>query len=175
VVAVITDSWRSPEKVTLSVLGSLWDVRTVKPRVGTAETRHTPVLPNRTDARPPADWMVCTPEPPSPQSVNSVPVPVAPPSAGLPVFDGVGVAGLVVLLAADGLTEGLVGLGALLVADGLGSDRRPALRACSDGEEKMVGAERATGGVGLVEPTTKCTVRITAVTLTAVQDSHMSR
>lgn len=47
--------------------------------------------------------------------------------------------------------------------------------AAAEGESKTVGAERATGGVGLVEPTTKWTVRITAVTLAAVQVSHMSR
>ncbi|MGP3981640.1 hypothetical protein [Streptomyces sp. KR80] len=73
-----------------------------------------------------------------------------------------------------GLVEGLV-VGGREVADGLGVGDLPFLPACPDGEEKTVGAEWATGGVGLVEPTTKCTVRITDVTLTAVQDSHMSR
>ncbi|MFF3766474.1 hypothetical protein ACFYYR_20660 [Streptomyces sp. NPDC001922] len=61
------------------------------------------------------------------------------------------------------LGDGL-GFGELLDGDGF-----------PEAEEKTVGAERATGGVGLVDPTTKWTVRITAVTLTAVQDSHMSR
>lgn len=37
------------------------------------------------------------------------------------------------------------------------------------------GADRATGGVCLVEPTTNWTVPSTAVTLAAVHDSHMSR
>lgn len=37
------------------------------------------------------------------------------------------------------------------------------------------GAERATGGLWLVDPTTNWTVASTAVTLAAVHDSHMSR
>ncbi|ALC19833.1 hypothetical protein ACH46N_01125 [Streptomyces pristinaespiralis] len=40
---------------------------------------------------------------------------------------------------------------------------------------KSLGADCATGAVGLVEPTTKWTVIITAVTLAAVHDSQMSR
>ncbi len=38
-----------------------------------------------------------------------------------------------------------------------------------------VGADRATGGVCLVVPTTNWTVTSTAVTLVAVHDSHMNR
>lgn len=40
---------------------------------------------------------------------------------------------------------------------------------------KSVGADCATGAVGLVDPTTKWTVMMTAVTLAAVHDSQMSR
>ncbi|WP_326578307.1 hypothetical protein OIE69_33955 [Actinacidiphila glaucinigra] len=38
----------------------------------------------------------------------------------------------------------------------------------------LSGTSRATGGVGRVEPTTKPTVSMTAVTLTAVHESHMT-
>ncbi|MDX2646162.1 hypothetical protein PV341_21880 [Streptomyces sp. PA03-1a] len=38
----------------------------------------------------------------------------------------------------------------------------------------LSGMSRATGGVGRVEPTTKPTVSMTAVTLTAVHESHMT-
>ncbi|GGS30368.1 hypothetical protein Snoj_33650 [Streptomyces nojiriensis] len=43
------------------------------------------------------------------------------------------------------------------------------------GESKTMGADRATGGVWRVEPTTNWTVASTAVTLVAVHDSHMNR
>ncbi|MFF3013259.1 hypothetical protein [Streptomyces sp. NPDC057939] len=43
------------------------------------------------------------------------------------------------------------------------------------GDSTTVGAERATGGVCRVEPTTNWTVASTAVTLVAVHDSHMNR
>ncbi|WP_329389337.1 hypothetical protein OG625_35920 [Streptomyces sp. NBC_01351] len=56
---------------------------------------------------------------------------------------------------------------------GLGDPPCPACQA--GGESKTIGADRATGGVCLVEPTTNWTVPSTAVTLAAVQDSHMSR
>lgn len=77
---------------------------------------------------------------------------------GLSVFrDGVG-------LGADGLG---VGLG---LAEAL---ERGATEACGEAA-KSVGADCATGAVGLVEPTTKWTVIMTAVTLAVVQDSQMS-
>lgn len=43
------------------------------------------------------------------------------------------------------------------------------------GVSTTMGADRATGGVCLVEPTTNWTVASTAVTLAAVHDSHMSK
>ncbi|AWZ17590.1 hypothetical protein DRB96_42300 [Streptomyces sp. ICC1] len=43
------------------------------------------------------------------------------------------------------------------------------------GVSTTTGADLATGGVCLVEPTTNWTVPSTAVTLAAVHDSHMSR
>ncbi|MFJ9078479.1 hypothetical protein ACIRO3_25050 [Streptomyces sp. NPDC102278] len=43
------------------------------------------------------------------------------------------------------------------------------------GQGNTVGADRATGGLGRVEPVTKSTVAMTAVTLAAVQETHMSR
>ncbi|MFF3689184.1 hypothetical protein [Streptomyces sp. NPDC002187] len=60
------------------------------------------------------------------------------------------------------------------LGEGLGFGERPA---SGDGEEerKTVGADCATVGVGLVEPTTKWTETITAVTLVVVHDSHMSK
>jgi hypothetical protein len=51
-------------------------------------------------------------------------------------------------------------------------DRPPAAE--GDGERKTVGADCATADAGLVEPTTKWTETITAVTLVDVHDSHMS-
>lgn len=163
--AVISDLCRSAENVTVRVVALCCDVRTVKPRVGTADTRHTPPSPNRTDARPPVDRIVCTPAPPSEQ----------PARPGLAVVgDGFGAAGargvgfLVVALAA--------GLGSEREADGFGvplGDGGAEDGAVGDGN--TVGSERATGGFGLVEPTTKWTVSTTAVALTAVHDSHMSR
>ncbi len=167
----MTDSWRSPVNVTLSVLASVCEVRTVKLRVGIAETRHTPSLPNRTDACPPADWMVCTPDPPSPQSL--APLGPVPPVAGFVVFDGEG-EGRGVVRVAVGRGDGFE-VGFPMLGDGLGFGELLDGDGFPEAEEKTVGAERATGGVGLVDPTTKWTVRITAVTLTAVQESHMSR
>ncbi|MFI1279303.1 MULTISPECIES: hypothetical protein [unclassified Streptomyces] len=56
---------------------------------------------------------------------------------------------------------------------GLGDPPWPASHA--GGESKTIGADRATGGVCRVEPTTNWTVASTAVTLVAVHDSHMNR
>ncbi|GGQ90801.1 hypothetical protein GCM10010216_61490 [Streptomyces flaveolus] len=55
---MISDRWRLAEKVTVSVSAALWLVLTVKPCSGTADTRHTPPLPNRTVALPPSDGTV---------------------------------------------------------------------------------------------------------------------
>ncbi len=55
---MISDRWRLAEKVTVSVWAALWLVLTVKPRSGTADTRHTPPPPNRTVALPPSDGTV---------------------------------------------------------------------------------------------------------------------
>ncbi|MFG2194082.1 hypothetical protein [Streptomyces sp. NPDC048639] len=165
---MISDCWRSPEKITRSVVGSVCDVRTVKPWVGIAETKQTPLSPNRTDAWPPADWIVCTPEPPSLQFAGDC--------VAVGLSDGDGFVGEGACDVREGVGLGLgLRVGARLVAEGLGFAGLLDLRACSEGEENTVGAERATGGVGLVDPTTKCTVSITAVTLTAVHEIHMSR
>ncbi|MFB8248431.1 hypothetical protein ACFY3O_19555 [Streptomyces sp. NPDC001046] len=67
--------------------------------------------------------------------------------------------GLGLRLLAEGLGEGFA------VADGVG-------RGDSTGS---LGADCATGAVGRVDPTTKWIVRMTAVTLAAVQASHMIR
>ncbi|KOU23370.1 hypothetical protein ADK52_18005 [Streptomyces sp. WM6372] len=68
---------------------------------------------------------------------------------------------------ADG--EGLAdALGGGVLGDGV-----PACHA--GGVSMTVGADRATGGVCRVEPTTNWTVASTAVTLAAVHDSHTSR
>ncbi len=58
VVAVISERWRGPEKVTVSVRGPSWAVLAVKPWSGTAEIRHTADAPNRTVALPPSDGTV---------------------------------------------------------------------------------------------------------------------
>ncbi|MDQ0939862.1 hypothetical protein [Streptomyces sp. V1I1] len=67
------------------------------------------------------------------------------------------------------------------VADGLGVGSglgealgRGVTEACGEAAAKSFGADCATGAVGRVEPTTKWTVIMTAVTLAAVQDSQMS-
>lgn len=165
-VAVITDSCRSPEKVTVSSEGSVWEVRTVNPRVGTADTRHTLLLPNRTDACPPLDWMVCT-FAPSGQFGSWVTPPLGEP---LGDRDGPGDAEGVALLVTDGRGEAL-----LVAGEGLGFRLRLRSPTSADGWANTVGAEWATGGVGRVEPTTNRTVSTTAVTLTAVHENQMMR
>ncbi|QES52067.1 hypothetical protein DEJ50_01195 [Streptomyces venezuelae] len=145
----------------------------MKPRAGTAEIRHTPRLPYRTVALPPCEGMVYRPGPPSRQSTAGFGAVVRGAPDG--VFDGAAAEG-----EGDGrcpavgepITDADAGTGAvgeLGPGDGVCS-------ACqAGGESRTVGADRATGGVGLVEPTTNCTVASTAVTLVAVHDSHMSR
>jgi len=165
----MTDSWRSPENVTVSSVRSVCSVRTVKPRVGTADTRHTSSSAKRTEAWPPADSMVCTPEPPSRQSVAPVSGREEPLSGGALVGFGAGFGGASVALGDD-----VVGVGVLeRVGVGSGVLLGPGERLVA--EANTVGAERATRGAGLVDPTTKWTVSTTAVTLMAVHESHMSR
>lgn len=171
---MISERWRSAAKVTVRVCGAPCFVLAVKPWLGTAEIRHTPPLPNRTVALPPSESMVCTPEPPWAQ-------PASAPSAPAPRVGGGG-AGLVVRVAGVGLGRGSaevrVGAGrgvregvALGFRDGEGDGETEAA-----GEApKPSGADRATGAVGRVEPTTKWTVSMTAVTLAAVHDSQISR
>ncbi|WP_142212980.1 hypothetical protein [Streptomyces sp. SLBN-118] len=69
-----------------------------------------------------------------------------------------------------GVGLGLDGLG---VGSGLGEALGVA-EARGGSAAKSFAADCATGAVGLVEPTTKWTVIMTAVTLAAVQDSQMS-
>ncbi|WP_246574570.1 hypothetical protein [Streptomyces genisteinicus] len=94
-----------------------------------------------------------------------------------------GGAGVVVRAAGEGLVvrgSAVVRVGAALgLREGVGLGVRDG-EADGDGEAageaaKPSGADRATGAVGLVEPTTKWTVSMTAVTLAAVHDSQMSR
>ncbi|WP_405997788.1 hypothetical protein [Streptomyces sp. NBC_00829] len=112
--------------------------------------------------------MVCTPAPPSSQPWFAG----ADCSTGREVgrASGVGVArGFWVFL--EGVGSGLrdaLGLG-VGVGDGLWDAEGRAEAA------KSFGADCATGAVGLVDPTTKWTVMMTAVTLAAVHDSQMSR
>ncbi|WP_345620067.1 hypothetical protein [Streptomyces ziwulingensis] len=70
----------------------------------------------------------------------------------------------------DGAGEGF-----LLVADGLGEGSALRLGAGFDAADGPPGADCATGAVGRVDPTTKWMVRMTAVTLAAVQVSQMIR
>ncbi|MCX4584985.1 hypothetical protein [Streptomyces sp. NBC_01481] len=76
--------------------------------------------------------------------------------------------GLSVFLGGFGLGDGRLGVGS-----GLGEALGVA-EACGEAVVKSFAADWATGAVGLVEPTTKWTVIMTAVTLAAVQDSQMS-
>lgn len=172
---MISERWRSAAKVTVSACGALCRVLAVKPWLGTAEIRHTPPLPNRTVALPPSESMVCTPEPPSaqPASAPSAPAPwVGGGGAGVlvrGVGEGLGRGSAVVRVGAGpGLRDGGVGLG---FRDGGGDGETEAAGEAS----KPSGADRATGAVGRVEPTTKWTVSMTAVTLAAVHDSQISR
>ncbi|MEU0373834.1 hypothetical protein ABZ070_26945 [Streptomyces sp. NPDC006283] len=81
---------------------------------------------------------------------------------------GVAVRGFSDVLDGDGLRVLGLGLG---LREGLGRGDAETCGAAA----KSFGADCATGAVGLVEPTTKWTVIITAVTLAAVHDSQMSR
>ncbi|MET7617374.1 hypothetical protein [Streptomyces sp. NPDC005408] len=84
---------------------------------------------------------------------------------------GVGdaVRGLSVFRGGVGLDEDGLGVGSGL-GEALG---RGVSEACGEAA-KSFAADCATGAVGLVEPTTKWTVIMTAVTLAVVQDSQMS-
>lgn len=113
--------------------------------------------------------MVCTPEPPSSQPS---PPEFAPDCSG----EGGGVV-RVTGDAVGGLSVFLGGFGLGVDRLGVGSGLWEALgvaEACGDGAVKSFAADWATGAVGRVEPTTKWTVIMTAVTLAAVQDSQMS-
>lgn len=168
---MISERWRLAVNVTASVCGALCRVLTVKPWFGTAETRHTPLPPNRTVALPPSDGTVYTPAPPSshpgspPPAVGRGGV-VRGPGTGVGVADGSG--------GFSEVRDG-VGLGFRLVGDGLGEGFTLS-EAVGRGEAgSSLGAVCATGAVGRVDPTTKWIVMMTAVTLAAVQDSQMIR
>ena len=171
-VAVISERWRLAENVTVSFCASPCSVLTVKPWSGTADTRHTPSPPKRTVALPPSDGTVYTPAPPSSQAAG--------PTAS---DDGVGevvrAVGVGVGLGSGGcalLRDGAgLGPGARLLGDGLPGEGLPVPDGAGAGDEGSSGADCATGAVGRVEPTTKWIVRMTAVTLAAVQESQMIR
>ncbi|TDU74611.1 hypothetical protein EDD91_1256 [Streptomyces sp. KS 21] len=161
-VAVMTDRWSALVNVTVRVSSAFCEVVALNPRAGIAEMRHTPRLPYRTVALPPCEGTVCRPAPPSSQSTA-----------------GFGVLG-------RGVFEAFAGLGAVAEGEGrcdtVGEGLVDAVGdgglwpACQAGGVSMtVGADRATGGVCPVVPTTNWTVRSTAVTLVAVHDSHMNR
>ncbi|MFG2712377.1 hypothetical protein ACGFX2_17755 [Streptomyces goshikiensis] len=131
-------------------------------------------LPYRTVALPPVDGTVCDPAPPPPQPWTGV-------VRGVPAGEGSdpgareGEREALAVAAAGVETCGPEAEGdgeALAEAEG-----EPETEAEGEGlgEGNMVGADRATGGFGRVEPATKSTVAMTAVTLAAVQDTHMSR
>ncbi|MFF3244721.1 hypothetical protein ACFYWY_13500 [Streptomyces sp. NPDC002870] len=123
-------------------------------------------------ALPPWDEMVCTPEPPCSQPS---PPEFAPDGSsggrGVVRAAGVGdaVGGLSVFRGGVGLGEDRLGVGS-----GLGEALGLGVTEARGEAAKSFGADCATGAVGLVEPTTKWTVIMTAVTLAAVQDSQMS-
>lgn len=161
-VAVMTDRWSALVNVTVRVSSAVCEVVALKPRAGIAEMRHTPRLPYRTVALPPCEGTVCRPAPSSQSTAGFGAV-------GRGVFD-----------------EALAGVGAAEEGEGRGDTVGEGLvdavgdgvlwLACQAGGVSMtVGADRATGGVCLVVPTTNWTVTSTAVTLVAVHDSHMNR
>lgn len=167
-VAVITDRWSSLVNVTVRVSSAVCEVVALKPGLGTAEIRHTPRAPYRTVTLPPCDGTVCRPAPPCSQStpVLGALVPGAPDEA----LAREGVAGEEeggCVSVGEGLAE------AVAVGEAWSGAWLPACQA--GGVSMTTGAERATGGVCLVDPTTNWTVARTAVTLAAVHDSHMSR
>ncbi|MFF4452555.1 hypothetical protein [Streptomyces goshikiensis] len=133
-------------------------------------------LPYRTVALPPVDGTVCDPAPPPPQPWTGV-------VRGVPADEGsdpgaregerealaVAAAGVETCgPEAEGDGEALAEAEGEPEAEGEGEGE-------GLGERNTVGADRATGGFGRVEPATKSTVAMTAVTLAAVQDTHMSR
>ncbi|MFI8191522.1 hypothetical protein ACIF8T_22330 [Streptomyces sp. NPDC085946] len=67
------------------------------------------------------------------------------------------------------------GPGGFLLGAGLGTGSGLADGVGRGDGGRSCGTDCATGAVGRVEPTTKWIVRMTAVTLAAVQDSQMSR
>lgn len=165
IVAVMTERWSALANVTVRVSSAVCEVVALKPRLGIAEIRQTPRLPYRTVTLPPCEGTVCRPGPPSWQSTAGFGevVRVLPEED----FEGAGV---------DAEGDGRsVGVGEAFADgdDGLGDPPCPASHA--GGESKTIGADRATGGVCRVEPTTNWTVTSTAVTLVAVHDSQMNR
>lgn len=167
IVAVMTDRWSPLVNVTVRVSSALCAVLALKPRLGIAEIRHTPLLPYRTVALPPCEGTVCRPAPPCSQSTAGFGAAVR--GGAEEVLAGEGAAaegeGRCVVTVGEGLADGLGDTGS---GDGL-----PASQA--GGVSMTIGADRATGGVCRVEPTTNWTVASTAVTLAAVHDSHRSR
>ncbi|MGW7356300.1 hypothetical protein ACWGI0_06415 [Streptomyces sp. NPDC054802] len=119
--------------------------------------------------------MVCTPEPPSSQPRPSADgwAGVSFGGGGVVRAAGVGVAVRGFSAVFDGVGDGVRTLG---VGRGLGEGEGAAAGEDDCAEAmKSSSADCATGAVGLVDPTTKWTVIITAVTLAAVHDSQMSR
>ena len=118
---------------------------------------------------------MCTPEPPSSQPPWSAEgwAGCSVGGGGVVRAAGVGVAVRGFSVVRDGVGDGV---GALVAGRGLEGGEGLAAGEDDCGEAmKPSGADCATGAVGLVEPTTKWTVIITAVTLAAVHDSQMSR
>ncbi|MEU9798635.1 hypothetical protein [Streptomyces sp. NPDC051000] len=126
---------------------------------------------------PPVDGTVCGPDPPRSQLWAEVVRGVAPGVEEAPLARPLGAGGRGVLTAEGDGEEGC-GSGAEGEGEALAETEAEA-EAVSDvdgvGEGNTVGADRATGGLGRVEPVTKSTVAMTAVTLAAVQETHMSR
>ncbi|MCQ6551799.1 hypothetical protein NPS70_01080 [Streptomyces sp. C10-9-1] len=121
--------------------------------------------------------MVCTPEPPSWQPPPEVSAGGFVDGGGAVVrATGVGVGGgggaAVVRAGAGEMVRGL-GLG-FGDGDGDGEGDGEGDGAADGDGGKGPGADWATGAVGRVDPTTKWTVSMTAVTLAAVQDSQIN-
>ena len=145
IVAVTVERWSAPENVTVRESAAVCDVEVLKPRPEIAEIRHTPRLPYRTVTLPPCEGTVCRPGPPSWQSTAGGFGAVVRPAVE-EVLVGVEAEGDGRSVAEGGtLAEGLGG-GSL--GEGLGGGSH------AGGESMTVGADRATGGVRLVEPTT---------------------
>jgi hypothetical protein len=131
----------------------------VKPSAGTAETRQRAPSPKSSVTCPPTDWIVCVPAPPG-QLAALLELADAPGCCGAVVWwEGCGADGEGERRDEEGEARPLAAAVAVPVACGREEDTA-----------NTVGIACAVGGSGVVERTTKRTVRETAATVSVVQD-----